>query len=81
MVMVKEKLFFIVFMTTLSLQREHRLKSLDECSNAVKFKHKGNDLYGVFCIFSISWSSFEKTKTKTKAQKKQNWRIETVTLG
>jgi hypothetical protein len=46
MVMVEEMLFFIVFITMLSLQRENRLKSLDECSNSVKCKHKGNYLYG-----------------------------------
>lgn len=46
MVMVEEMLFFIVFITMLSLQRENRLKSLDACSKAVKCKHKGNDLCG-----------------------------------
>lgn len=30
MVMVEEMLFFIAFITMLSLQRENRLKSLDE---------------------------------------------------
>lgn len=46
MVMVEEMLFFIVFITMLSLQRENRLKPLDECNKAVKCKHTGNHLHG-----------------------------------
>ena len=60
--MVEEMLFFMVFITMLSLQRENRFTSLDECSKAVTCKHKGSDLYrslqhfflspGVFFFFS-----------------------------
>lgn len=56
--MMGEMLFFIIFITMLSLQRENRLKSLDECSKAVKRKHKGGDLYGslqhFFCILEFT---------------------------
>lgn len=66
MVMVEEMLFFIVFKTMLSLQRENRPKSLDECSKPVKCKHKGNDLYGSLQQFFYLMSEFEKQKNKTK---------------
>lgn len=66
-------LFLMVFITMVSLQRENRLMSLDECSEAVTCKHKGNDLYrslqhfflspGVF-FFSFKRSTNKKPSTE-----------------
>lgn len=51
-------LFLMVFITMVSLQRENRLMSLDECGEAVTCKHKGNDLYRSLQHFFLSPAVF-----------------------
>lgn len=62
--------FFIVFITMLSLQKENRLKSLDEYSYVLKCKHKENDLYGGLQCFFLSPRIYFKTKQNNQNQKK-----------
>lgn len=81
---MEEMLFFMVFITMLSLQRENRLTSLDECSKAVTCKHKGSDLYRSLQHFSLSPGVFfffffsEDQQTKNLVVK--NWKAFPVTL-
>ena len=81
--MVEKMLFLMVFITMVSLQRENRLMSLDECSEAVTCKHKGNDLYRSLQHFFLSpgvFFFFLSKDQQTKNLVLKNWKAFPVTL-